>query len=72
MQVLSGIFGRSASFCNLNGTDEKLLFLEISISRNVDLSKSKSGAYVKHELQLNDLRNKYLRHGKFEFEPVSK
>ena len=59
-------------FCNLNGTDGKLLFLEISMSRNVDLSKPKRGAYVKHELQLNELRNKYLRHGKFEFEPVSK
>ena len=60
MQVLSGISGRSASFCNSNGTDGKLFLLEITISRNVDLSKAKSGAYVKYELQLNDLRNKYL------------
>ena len=60
MQVLSGISGRSASFCNSKGTDGKLLMLEISIRRNVDLSKSKSGVYVKYELQLNDLRNKHL------------
>ena len=60
MQVLSGIFGRSVSFFSSKGTDGKLLMLEISISRNVDLSKSKSGVYVKYELQLNDLRNKDL------------
>ena len=60
MQVLSGISGRSASFFNSKGTDGKLLMLEISISRNVDLSKSKSGVYVKYELQLNGLRNKDL------------
>ena len=52
MQVLSGISGRSASFRNSKGTDGKLLMLEISISRNVDLSKSKSGVYVNFELQL--------------------
>ena len=52
MQVLSGISGRSASFFNSKGTDGKLLMLEISISRNVDLSKSKSGVYVNFELQL--------------------
>lgn len=46
--------------CNSKRTDSKLLMLEISISRNVDLSKSKSGVYVKYELQLNDLRNKHL------------
>ena len=60
MQVLSGISGRSASFRNSKGTDVKLLMLEISISRNVDLSTSKSGVYVKYELQVNDLCNKYL------------
>ena len=55
MQVLSGISGKSAYFCNSMGNDGKLLMLEITISRNVDLSKSKSGVYVKY-----DLRNKYL------------
>ena len=60
MQVLSGISGRSPSFCNSKGTDGKLLMLEMSISRNVDFSQSKSGVHVKYELQLNDLRNKYL------------
>ena len=51
MQVLSGISGRSAYLYNSKGTDGKLLLLEITISRDVDLSKSKSGVYVTYDLR---------------------
>ena len=39
-------------FAVSKGTDGKLVMLKISISRNVHLSKSKSGVYVNFELQL--------------------